>query len=213
MEGFLPFTCARIDILCGLVTTRPVWAYGVELNGRQRYNSQSLQDIRRRVGVRVNGRSTVEVKVKYFEHNIGSVCVLDPSTSEWLDVSHVRPDYAEGLHLHQHRMNVRYAKISHAEEPDYELLLRAKELVKQEIARLRQSASLRERRRYAKVVGESSRNLDNEIEAAGPAAETRSPKASKAKQHPSRGSAKASGVPTESIVACEDFDPAAMTQR
>lgn len=108
--GYLPFSPLEIEIICNETEFRPIWHYGVELNGRQKYNSPALADLRIRIGVSDNGRSKAEIKIKAKKFDIGRIWIFNPFEKIWIEIPNVNLEYAEGLTLHQHKIIQKYAR-------------------------------------------------------------------------------------------------------
>ncbi|MBC3932610.1 hypothetical protein [Undibacterium curvum] len=156
--GYLPFSVHDIEIICNETLFRPIWAYGVELNSRQKYISPALGNLRMRIGVNAeHGRSLSKVKIKAPKLNIGSIWVFDPFEKMWIKVSNVNPDYAEGLTLYEHKLIKKFAHDLYHESDDYKILIEAKELMRQHVVGLSNSKLLADRKRAAKIVGTTSR--------------------------------------------------------
>jgi hypothetical protein len=157
--GYLPFSADEIDIICSELKLRPVWHYGVEIFGRQRYSSPALERLRARLGVTPNGKSIVDVKIKFRSHNIGSIWIYDNFEKDWFKVPHPKPTYAEGLTLREHKLIQKIALEMHLDSSDYENLTDAKEHLRVAVAELRRDKKLSSRKRAAKITGSSTRNI------------------------------------------------------
>jgi len=157
--GYLPFSVEDIEIICNNTAFRPVWEYGVELNGRQKYQSSALAELKNRIGVFPNGKSKMDVKIKTLKFDIGHIWVFDPFEKIWIKVPNIRPEYALGLTLYQHGIVQRYAKQMYKDSDDYRVLIEAKELMRQEVAALSISRSLSNRERAAKITGKNTRQM------------------------------------------------------
>lgn len=156
--GYLPYTVQEIDIICNTTEYHPIWRYGVELNGRQKYNSDALGALRSRLGVLENGKSKSDVKIKVIQKNIGHIWVFDSFENVWFMVPNVRADYAAGLSLYQHRLIKKFLAQQHRDSADYDVLLEAKEWIRQHTAKLQSSINLSDRKRAVKIAGQNSPN-------------------------------------------------------
>jgi hypothetical protein len=156
--GYLPFSVDEIDIICSETKMRPIWHYGVEIFGRQRYSSPALERLRSRLGVNLNGKSNVDVKIKFRSQNIGSIWIYDDFEKDWFKVSHPKPSYAEGLTLREHKMIQKFALEMHLDSSDYENLTEAKERLRVRVAELRRDTKLSARKQAAKITGLSTRD-------------------------------------------------------
>ncbi len=155
--GYLPFTVQEIEIICNETVFRPVWEYGVELNGGQKYNSPDLAGLRRRIGVHENGKSKAEVKIKSIKFDIGYIWVLDTFEKIWLKIPNTSPEYASGLTLYQHKIIQKFAKKMYKESEDYQILIEAKERMREYVASLAASVKMADRTKAAKTNGKTSR--------------------------------------------------------
>lgn len=160
--GYLPFSVEEIDIICSETKVRPIWHYGVEIFGRQRYSSPALDRLRARLGVTPNGKSVVDVKIKFRSQNIGSIWIYDNFEKDWFKVPHPKPSYAEGLTLREHQMIQKIALEMHLNSSDYEDLTEAKERLRVEVAKLRRDTKLSGRKRAAKIAGLSTRDISSD---------------------------------------------------
>ncbi|MFZ6654739.1 hypothetical protein [Undibacterium sp. TJN19] len=156
-DGYLPFTPDELEIICNKTVSRPIWEYGVELNGRQKYNSSDLADLRRRIGVHENGKSKSEIKIKTLKFDIGHIWVFDAFEKIWLKVPNTQPEYADGITLYQHEIIQKFAKQMYKESDDYQILIEAKERMRHEVAALSSSSNMADRSKAAKINGKTSR--------------------------------------------------------
>ncbi len=153
--GYLPYAAQEIEIICNKTESHPIWHYGLELNSRQKYQSDALGALRSRLGVLDNGRSKSHVRVKSEQKDIGFVWVFDAFEKIWFKVPNVRPDYADKLSLHQHKMIKKFVAFEHRNSADYDVLLEGKEWIRQHTAKLQVSDKLSDRKRAAKIAGKS----------------------------------------------------------
>ncbi len=160
--GYLPFSVDEIDIICSQIQLRPIWHYGVEMFGRQRYASFALDVLRSRIGVTPTGRSNADVKIKFRKQNIGHIWVYDVFERDWIKVLHPNQEYANGLTYLEHKLIKKMAIEMHLDSSDYRILIEARERLRVMIAELSQSNKLRDRKRAAKIVGLSTRDISNE---------------------------------------------------
>lgn len=155
--GYLPFSPEEIEIICNETEKRHIWPYGVELNGRQKYNSPALEDLKLRIGVLENNRSKSEVTIKVPKFDIGRIWVFNQFEKIWIKVPNVNLAYADGLTLYQHKIIQKLAKEMYKESDDYQVLIEAKEKMRQFVAELSNSKSLTSRKKAAKIIGSTSR--------------------------------------------------------
>lgn len=155
--GYLPFTPHELEIICNKTVFRAAWRYGVELNGRQKYNSAALDDLRQRIGVYENGKSKAEIKIKSIKFDIGYIWVWDLFEKIWLKIPNIQPEYANGLTLYQHQIIQKFSKKMYKESNDYQVLIEAKERMRQEVAALTSSGKMADRSKAAKINGKTSR--------------------------------------------------------
>jgi putative transposase len=100
----LPASPAELELLAADHKRRPVFHYGVELD-RLRYNSPALQDLVRRERPYRSGRAErLQLEVRYHEHTVEYVEVLDPSVKEYIRVPATDPEYSRGLDRYTHRV-------------------------------------------------------------------------------------------------------------
>lgn len=157
--GYLPYTADEIDVICNKTEVHPIWHYGVELNGRQKYQSDQLGALRARLGVLENGRSKANVKVKSVHENIGHVWAFDPFENLWFKVLNVRPDYAEGMTLHQHELIRKLWIKQYKGSENYDILLEGKEWLRAFVAKQQISKSVSGRKQAAKLCGLNTNKL------------------------------------------------------
>lgn len=105
----------EIRIFCGRTQRRSLHPYGIELYGLI-YASEQLSALRQHIEQnarhisRGGGDVAKDLLVKYDPRDMGRVWVLDPITNTYLAADAVRKDYAAGVSLHRHRLNLQLAR-------------------------------------------------------------------------------------------------------
>ena len=99
----LPAVPAELDLLMANVKSKPVFHYGIDLESI-RYNSAALQDVARRLKPFVDGKvKAPKMDVRFHDHTVDYVDVLDPTTSTYVRVASVDPEYTTDLDRVSHR--------------------------------------------------------------------------------------------------------------
>lgn len=99
----LPAVPAELDLLMANVKSKPVFHYGVDLDSI-RYNSPALQDIARRLKPFVDGKAKApKMDVRFHDHTVDYIDVLDPATKLYVRVPSVDPEYTTDLDRVSHR--------------------------------------------------------------------------------------------------------------
>lgn len=99
----LPAVPAELDLLMASVKNKPVFHYGIDLDNN-RYNSAALQDIARGLKPFVNGKvQAPRMDVRYHDHTVDYIDVLDPVSKVYVRVESVDPEYTTGLDRISHR--------------------------------------------------------------------------------------------------------------
>jgi putative transposase len=99
----LPAVPAELDLLMANVKSKPVFHYGIDLDSI-RYNSTALQDVARRLKPFVDGKAKApKMDVRFHDHTVDYVDVLDPTTSTYVRVASVDPEYTTDLDRVSHR--------------------------------------------------------------------------------------------------------------
>ena len=99
----LPGVPAELDLLMANVKGKPVFHYGIDLDSI-RYNSAALQDIARRLRPFVNGKvKAPHMDVRFHDHTVDYIDVLDPMTRTYVRVASVDPEYTTDLDRVSHR--------------------------------------------------------------------------------------------------------------
>lgn len=99
----LPAVPAELDLLMANVKSKPVFHYGVDLDSI-RYNSAALQDIARRLRPFVDGKvKAPHMDVRFHDHTVDHIDVLDPSTRTYVRIASVDPEYTTDLDRVSHR--------------------------------------------------------------------------------------------------------------
>ncbi len=93
----LPMNPQALEVIIGIPASRTLFHYGLELEGLH-YNSQRLQDIRRRRG------ENQPINLKFYEDTVGHVHVYDPYAEEYIQVPCVAGEYAAKLPRDIHRL-------------------------------------------------------------------------------------------------------------
>ncbi len=147
----LPDESTNFDVVMGRVEERTLTHNGIQHEGLV-YNSEELTQLRLREGPKLR------VQVRANDTNIGSIYVLDPSTSVAYSVPALRQDYAEGLSLWQHNV----IKHWQAREPHLgtgpDGWLQAKEDIAQLIEQDLQLKRRKTRKRAARFQEDTKRN-------------------------------------------------------
>lgn len=123
---YLPRSARDLDIALGMPENQKLWHYGVEIN-RLKYNSDELTELRRKIG------NEQFVDFMWYSENLGYIDVLDPISKRYIRVRCVDYEYANGLSLYQHNMNLDYAKKTFNERTDVPALAAAKAALRDEI--------------------------------------------------------------------------------
>jgi putative transposase len=115
----LPVYPQQLQTIIGGAATRTLFHYGLE-HDSIRYNSPLLQGIKRKKG------GTPELDLRFYEHDVSYIDVLDPDSKEFIQVPAVDKDYTHRLNRHVHRL-IR-AQVNRRFGADYphESLLQAK---------------------------------------------------------------------------------------
>lgn len=153
----LNFSEDEIRVYTGRSTRRVVHSYGVELKVLI-YNSDDLKHLRQeaeRNPRHVNSADTVTdpdfeengVYLKYDPLNLGSIWALDPVDRLYLKVPALLRDYAEGMTLRRHQLNLQYARQLVKDSVDEEALLRAH----RELTEIINKASIHDAERLGKI--------------------------------------------------------------
>lgn len=93
----LPVYPQELEVIIGIPARRTLFHYGIELEGLH-YNSQRLQDIRRRCG------ENKPVDLKFYEDTVANIHVFDPYAKEYIQVPCVAGEYAAKLPRDIHRL-------------------------------------------------------------------------------------------------------------
>jgi putative transposase len=116
---FLPRSSRDLDIALGMPGNQKLWHYGIEIN-KLKYNSEDLTELRRKIG------NQIFVDFMWYSENLGCIDLLDPTTQRYIRVRCVDYEYAKGLTLYQHNLNLAYAKKNYNERTDMDALVAAK---------------------------------------------------------------------------------------
>jgi putative transposase len=134
-----------IRAMLGLVEERSLHHYGVEYLGL-RYNNDAVQSVRRRHG-------DCRVRIKIDPSDLGSIWLVSPDTGEPVQIPSVRPDYAAGLPLAQHRVVRQRAGELANDRGSIEALCRAREALRQDVLRMIGDRRIKKRNRLARLAG------------------------------------------------------------
>lgn len=117
----LPAASADLDLLMASVKSKPVFHYGIDLDNN-RYNSATLQDIARCLKPFVNGNvKAPRMDVRYHDHTVEYIDVLDPVSQTYVRVESVEPEYTKGLDrvshraIHRHTLSEKGADWKHSD--------------------------------------------------------------------------------------------------
>lgn len=146
-----PVSPDQLRIIAGKTKTRSLFLYGIELDGLK-YNSEQLQCIRRRRG------ETVEMKLKYYEEDVGYIHVWDSVEKAYLRVDAVNTEYATGLHRAQHRLIRQHARDKEWDATNVERLMEAKVEMAEIIRDATKSRKMINRKLAAQASGINSSN-------------------------------------------------------
>lgn len=138
----LPAYPQQLEVITGIPERRPVWHYGVELDGLL-YNNEQLQFLRNKSHDR-----RLKVQLKRYEDDVSYVHVFDEDAKEYFKVSVIErfASYAKKLTLHQHLLIKQRARQLHGDKWNDEHLIR----VKDEIQAMVSEAIQRKNRRGLK---------------------------------------------------------------
>lgn len=123
---YLPRSARDLDIALGMPERQTLWHYGIGIN-HLKYNSDELTELRRRIG------NEQLVDFMWYEEKLSHIDVFDPEFRRYIRVACVDRDYAAGLTLYQHQMNLDYAKQEYAGRVDMAALAAAKAELRQMI--------------------------------------------------------------------------------
>lgn len=119
----LPAYPQQLEVITGIPETRPVWHYGIELDGVL-YNNEQLQFLRNKCRER-----RLKVQLKRYEDDVSYVHVFDDDAKEYFKVSVVDrfASYAQKLTLHQHLLIKQRARQLHGDKWNDEHLICVKD--------------------------------------------------------------------------------------
>lgn len=144
-----PVSPDQLRIIAGKTKIRNLFLYGIELEGLK-YNSEQLQDIRRREG------KTLEIKIKFYEEDASHIHVWDPYEKAYLRVAAVNAEYANGLHRAQHRLIRQQARDKEWDSTDIDRLMEVKTEMAEIIRKATRSKKMIERKLAAQARGTNS---------------------------------------------------------
>ncbi|MBI4807964.1 MAG: transposase family protein [Nitrosomonadales bacterium] len=157
-----PVSPDQLRIIAGKTKTRSLFLYGIELDGLK-YNSKQLQYIRRREG------ETIEIRLKYYEEDVGYIHVWDSVEKGYLRVDAVNSEYANGLHRAQHRLIRQHARDKEWDHTNVERLMDAKVEMAKIILDATKSRKMIDRKLAAQARGiNSSNQTDSMVSACSP---------------------------------------------
>lgn len=134
-----------IRAMLGLVDERTPHHYGIEYLGI-RYNNDAVQSVRRRHGDR-------RVRIKIDPGNLGCIWMVSPDTGEPVEIPSVRPDYAAGLPLAQHRVVRQRAGEVANDRGSIEALCLAREALRQDVLRMIGDRRITKRTKLVRLAG------------------------------------------------------------
>lgn len=124
---YLPKSARDLDIALGMPEIgKKVWHYGIEINNLK-YNSDELTKLRRKIG------NEPLVDLMWYSEDLGYIDVLDPTTNRYIRVHCCDYEYANGLTLYQHKMNLAYARKEFSNRTDIAALIEAKAALREMI--------------------------------------------------------------------------------
>ncbi len=142
-----PATAEEIDLACCVTDARQLQHYGVELLGLRSFNNPTIQEIRRRH----QHESTVSVRVRYNDRRLSRIWVEDPDDGFWIEVVNSDPETIDLSAFEARAIN---RVVDWARKRGSSLsIAEAKQLLRQEIDRLRATRLIRNSRRAARLLG------------------------------------------------------------
>jgi hypothetical protein len=134
-----------------------VFSYGIEFNGLL-FNNDELAMIRRHTQVHrhhANGADQVAdekfdekgIFYKYDPSDLGCIWVLDPIANIYVEVPCTFPEYAKGMTLRRHLLNLQYAKTRVKDVVDEQALAQAH----QELSEMIRNATVHDAERLGKA--------------------------------------------------------------
>lgn len=108
-------TETEINVYLGACVRRALHPYGIELRGLT-FASPELTCLRQQIQrhphfvTRDQNPDEGKLLVKYSPQDLGSVYVLDPLSNTYIEAKCSLPDYAQGLTMHRHRLNLAHAR-------------------------------------------------------------------------------------------------------
>ncbi|SMF08447.1 Mu transposase C-terminal domain-containing protein [Pseudogulbenkiania subflava] len=139
----------RLSLILSQQEERILGHAGIELHGL-RYNNEDLLVVRKQFGDRL------KVQVRYDPDDLGSINMLHPSTREPILVPCLTPEYADGLHLYQHKLIQKALRTEGLKTTDPLALAKAKAHMQDVVGQLVQSKKLSERKKAARTRGSNS---------------------------------------------------------
>lgn len=157
------FKDEEVRVYCGKTARRSLRSYGVELLGLY-FASDELSALRRHLErsqyyAGSSDRKDRRLLIKYNPLDLGRLWVLDPIAGLYVEAKAVDFQYADGLSLHRHRLNVSYARKKNAGAVDAAALVRANAEIDQMIA----SMSLTDAERLGGALARAIRSEKPEI--------------------------------------------------
>lgn len=139
----------RLSLVLSKQTERVLGHAGIELHGL-RYNCKELHPLRKQLGDRL------KVQVRYDPDDLGFIHVLHPITKEAIATPCLTPDYAIGLHLHQHTLIQKELRAQGLKTSDPLALAKSKAHMQDVVGNLVRSRKLADRKKAARTRGSNS---------------------------------------------------------
>ena len=148
----LPTSPQQLDVLVGIPAQRSLQHYGIELDCL-RYNSPELQLIRARVG------GTPEIKVKFYEDDVGYIHVYDEYHEEYIRVPAIDSAYANGLSRYMHVLIREYTRKNCGRDWNHDQLRQSKLEIQEIIDHAVRDKKMGVRKKAAVVRSQDSENV------------------------------------------------------
>lgn len=147
----------EVRVYCGRTARRSLRPYGIEMVGLI-YGSDALSALRRYVEKSKHYAGSAQedrrVLIKYDPRDLGRIWVLDPFTNEYISAPAINREYATGLSMHRHRLNVRYARYQNKGAVDAAALVQASA----EIDRMMEELTITDAERLGSAFARAIRN-------------------------------------------------------
>ena len=142
----------RLSLVLSQQEERVLGHHGIELHGL-RYNCEELLVIRKQFGDRLR------VQLRTCPDDLGLINVLHPVTKEPIPVPCLTPEYANGLHLYQHKLVQKALRTEGLKTSDPLALAKAKVHMEDVVGQLVRSKKLSDRKRGARSHGSNSASV------------------------------------------------------